>query len=118
MEGVGRGAEEHRRAQKALGRMRKSLEECGRHSEASEAKQKCKAVKRVEALQKSAGRKARGADEAGRVRIRSDEKRKVCYTHKPRVRHDCKTRSQQPTRVWPEGRNRMASRVWSGASLM
>jgi len=62
---------------KALRRSRERREKCGRHSEASEAKRKRKAVKRVEgALWKSAGRKARGADEAGRVGIGSDEKGK------------------------------------------
>ena len=77
-EGVGRGAEERGRMQKALGRSRKRREKCGRHPEASEAKRTCKAVKRVEggALQKSVGWKARGADEVGRVRIGSDEKGK------------------------------------------
>ena len=79
-EGVGRGAEVHGRAQKALGRSRERREKCGRHLEASEAKRKRKAVKRVEgALRKSAGRKARGADEAGRVRIGSDEKVSLLY---------------------------------------
>jgi len=76
-EGVGRGVEEHRRMRKALGRSQERQEKCGRHLEASKAKWKCKAVKRVEgALRKSAGRKAQGADEAGRVRIGSDEKGK------------------------------------------
>jgi len=76
-EGVGRGAEECGRARKAHGRSRERREKCGRHSEASETKRKRKAVKRVEgALRKSAGRKARGADEAGRVGIRSDKKGK------------------------------------------
>jgi len=43
----------------------------------SEAKRKRKAVKRVEgALRKSAGWKARGADEADRVGIGSDKKGK------------------------------------------
>ena len=48
-EGVGRGAEVHGRAQKALGRSRERREKCGRHSEVLEAKRKRKAVKRVEA---------------------------------------------------------------------
>jgi len=76
-EGIGRGAEERGRMRKALRRSRERREKCGRHSEASEAKRKCRAVKRVEgALRKSAGWKAQGADEAGRVGIRSDEKSK------------------------------------------
>ena len=66
--------------QKALRRSQERREKCGRHSEASEAKRKRRAVKRVEGgTPESAGRKARGADEAGRVRIGSDEKVSLLY---------------------------------------
>jgi len=68
--------------------VRKSVEECGRHSEdrgrggknAEDIRKRRKPSgsagqsKWKGALQKSAGRKARGADEAGRVGIGSDEK--------------------------------------------
>jgi len=76
-EGVGRGAEEHGRMRKALGRSQKrreNAEDTRKRREPSGSARQSKEWKG--ALRKSAGRKARGADEAGRVGIRSDEKSK------------------------------------------
>jgi len=77
LEGIRRGVEEHGRMWKALGRSWKRLGECGRHSEVSEAKQKHNAVEG--ALWKSVDQKAQSMDEAGQVRIRSDEKVSLLY---------------------------------------
>jgi len=63
---------------------RRHLEDCGRGGENAEDTQKCQTPSRSArqskewkgALRKSVGRKAWGADEAGRVRIGSDEKGK------------------------------------------
>jgi len=62
LEGIGRGAEECGRMQKALGRSWKRWGKCGRHSEALEAKRKRKAVKRV----KGGTPEERGSEGSGR----------------------------------------------------